>query len=77
MREYDLDGWDFTQLLTAAPGTLEEIRDLLQQGYGIWLPKTSYSVLWNRLVEQLGEEEAAGAVCELVLVSCHACSVVT
>ena len=67
MRRLDLDGHDFTQMLSAAPGTRKQVRDLLQQGYGIKLPKTSYEVMWDRLSEQLGEEGAVDAVCELVI----------
>ena len=67
MRGFDLYWYDFTQLLAASPGTREEVRDLLQQGHGIALPKTSYEVLWDRLSEQLGEEGAADAVCEIVV----------
>ena len=67
MRGFELDWCDFTDLLAAAPGTREEIRDLFQQGYGIPLPKTSYEVMWDRLSEQLGEESAGDAVCELVI----------
>ena len=67
MRGFDLYWYDFTQLLSAAPGTREDVRDLLQQGYSVTLPKTSYEVLWDRLSEQLGEERAADAVCEVVI----------
>ncbi len=67
MRGFDLDWYDFTQMLSAAPGTRKEVRDLLQQGYDIKLPKTSYEVMWDRLSEQLGEEGAVNAVCELVI----------
>ena len=35
MRGFELDWYDFTQLLAATPGTREEIRDLFQQGYGL------------------------------------------
>ena len=67
MRGFELDWYDFTQLLAASQGTREEVRDLLQQGYAITLPKTSYEVMWDWLSEQLGEEGAADAVCELVI----------
>ena len=67
MRGFELDWYDFTQLLAASSGTREEIRDLFQQGYGIPLPKTSYEIMWDRLSEQLGEEGAGDAVCELVI----------
>ena len=53
MRGFDLYWYDFTQLLSAAPGTREDVRDLLQQGYSVTLPKTSYEVLWDRLAKTL------------------------
>ena len=67
MRGFDLEWWEFRDLLSASPCTLEEARDLLQQEYAVKLPKTSYEIMWERLEEQLGEEEAADAVCELVI----------
>ena len=67
MREFDLDSYDFEELLSASPCTREEARDHLQRGYAAKLPKTSYEIMWERLEEQLGEERAADAVCELII----------
>ena len=35
LRGFNLDWYDFTQLLSATQGTREEVRDLLQQSYAI------------------------------------------
>ena len=64
-----MEYWEIADLLVATPATKEEIQAYFLGGYRIGVPKTSYEVMWERLVERLGEEEALDAVCEVVLVS--------
>ncbi len=67
MRGFDVDWYDFTQLLGASPCTRETVQEHLQVGYDLRVPRSSYDAMWARLDEQLGETGAADVVCEVVL----------
>lgn len=67
--EYDED--DLIELLASTPCTKEVAQDYLQRGHGVRLPRTSWDLMWDRLVERLGEESAVDAVAELVLATAH------
>ncbi len=62
-----LDSEDAFALLVAAPGTKEEKQRFFQERLEIKPPRTNYDLMWDRLVDELGEDQAAEAVCSLVL----------
>src|SRR2546428_10572872 len=62
-----LDSEDALALLVAAPGTKEEKQRFFQERFEIKAPRTNYDLMWDRLVDELGEDQAAEAVCSLVL----------
>src|SRR5207249_11305107 len=62
-----LDSDDALALLVAAPGTKEEKQRFFQERFEIRAPRTNYDLMWDRLVDELGEDQAAEAVCSLVL----------
>src|SRR6266851_3295971 len=64
-----LDSDDAFALLVAAPGTKEEKQRFFLERFEIKIPRTNYDLMWDRLVDELGEHEAAEAVCSLVLSS--------
>src|SRR5207249_12168645 len=64
-----LDSDDALALLVAAPGTKEEKQRFFQERFEIKPPRTNYDLMWDRLVDELGEDQAAEAVCSLVLSS--------
>ena len=64
-----LDSEDALALLVATPGSKEEKQRFFLERFEIKPPKTSYDLMWDRLVDELGEDQAAEAVCSLVLSS--------
>ena len=54
------------QRLSAAPGSLNEIRSELQRVHGLKIPGSSYEVLWRSLVRVFGEKGAPIVVDDLV-----------
>lgn len=64
-----LDSDDALALLVAAPGTKEEKQQFFLERFEIRTPRTNYDLMWDRLVDELGEDRAAEAVCALVLSS--------
>src|SRR5437879_213551 len=69
MVELDVDEQDALDLLVAAPGTKEEKQEFFEDGFYVRVPKTNYNLMWERLVDQLDEDQAVEAVCALVLSS--------
>ena len=67
----DYDEPDLVELLASIPCTKEVAQGYLQRGHDIRLPRTSWHMMWDRLVERLGEESAIDAVSELVLATAH------
>src|SRR5438046_565272 len=63
----DLD--DTFALLVAAPGTKEEKQRFFRERFEVKAPRTNYDAMWERLVDELGEDDATEAVCSLVLSS--------
>lgn len=43
------------------------MQDYIEEEFGARVPKTSYDIIWERLEEQLGEDQAVDVVCEVVL----------
>ena len=64
-----LDSDEAFDLLVAAPGTKEDKQEFLEDEFDVRVPKTNYDLMWERLVDELGEDQAAEAVCALVLSS--------
>lgn len=64
-----LDSEDALALLLAAPGTKEEKQRFFLERFEVKAPRTNYDAMWERLVDDLGEDQAAQAVCSLVLSS--------
>jgi hypothetical protein len=62
-----LDPQDAFEVLVAAPGTKEEKQEFFLDQFEVKVPRTNYDLMWDRLVDELGEDEAADAVCSLVL----------
>jgi hypothetical protein len=54
MRGFDLDHWDFIDLISSTSNTKQEVQDYLQEENDVRIPRTSYSLMWERLEEQLG-----------------------
>jgi hypothetical protein len=69
MTDPSLDSEGAFALLVAAPGTKEEKQRFFLERYQAKAPRTSYELMWDRLVYELGEDQAAEAVCSLVLSS--------
>lgn len=69
MVDVGLDSQDALDLLVAAPGTKEEKQEFFDDQFEVRVPKTNYDLMWDRLVEELGEDEGANAVAALVLSS--------
>jgi len=67
MRGPSLDSQDAFDLLVAAPGTKAEKQQFFREQFEVKVARTNYDVMWDRLVDELGEDEAAEAVCSLVL----------
>src|SRR2546426_11685104 len=67
MVEHSLDARDALDLLVAAPGTKEDKQEFLKDEFDVRVPKTSYDLMWERLADELNEDQAAEAVCALVL----------
>src|SRR5438552_722006 len=69
MVELSLDAHDALDLLVAAPGTKEDKQEFFEDEFHVRVPKTNYDLMWERLVDELGEDQAAEAVCALALSS--------
>jgi hypothetical protein len=61
VRGFQLDYLDFIELLSSTPCTRATVQEYLRTGFHVKVPRTSYDLIWERLEEQLGEEEAADA----------------
>ncbi|SRR6266568_1599634 len=64
-----LDLEDAFALLVATPGTKEEKQGFFLDRFEVKAPRTNYELMWDRLVDELGEDQAAEAVRSLVLSS--------
>jgi hypothetical protein len=64
-----LDSGDAFALLVAAPGTKEEKQRFFIERFEVKAPRTNYDLMWDGLVEELGENQAAEVVCSLALSS--------
>src|SRR2546422_11264849 len=69
MVDPSLDSEDAFALLVATPGTKEEKQRFFLERFEVKAPRTNYELMWDRLVDELGEDQAADAVCSLVLSS--------
>ncbi len=69
MRAPSVDSEDAFSLLVAAPGTREEKQRFFLERFKVRAPRTNYDLMWDRLIDELGEDQAAEAVCALVLSS--------
>ncbi len=57
----------FYELLSYAPVTKEEKQAFFQRRMNVFVPKTNYKIIWERLVEHLGRGGAGEAVFDYVL----------
>ncbi len=48
----DYDEHDFVELLASTPCTKKVAQGYLQRGHDIRLPRTSWDMMWDRLVER-------------------------
>src|SRR2546429_2159275 len=69
MMDPSLDSEDALALLVGSPGTKEEKQRFFFERFAIKPPRTNYDLMWDRLVDELGEDQAAEAVCSLILSS--------
>jgi len=69
MVSVSLDSNEVFDLLVAAPGTKEEKQTFFIEQFDARVPRTSYEIMLDRLADELGDEQAAEAVCAFVLSS--------